>query len=583
MVGDQVPTSRPVTWTREDPPGGGPAAGLLAGLDRFLPPPDLVVVLAVDMPRLNAGTVARLTWAVEADAGRRRRRARRRATGAARRWPRSTGTPRSTAARPADRGGRARPAGAAPRRRRCAWSRCRRSGEEARDVDTWESLRDLHANDLMYSVIQSLNPRRSRCIAPVSPRPAPVPAGRWPLVVALAGGVCAVPAATLTSEVASARRHAVTTSALSALMAASRLALGRDSPSTARSAARTCHAGGRRASRWSPPRWPWSCCWSGSPPGRGPRLVADAPCCTTGPPAPCSRGGWPVAAASRSLALTVPLVGTGLLGDDGRRQRHPRPRRRRRHRGPVPGLDLRRPTAGDARRLRAGRAATVRAAARRAAVVTADVETDMLLRRASVARVCRAARGRDPAHARRRPAARRAAPCATPSPTPAGSRSAGRGASPARCVGLLGLVALLVPVPRLSAPAVVRRAPAPARSPHDGRRHAGHARRHAAVRAGPVADRRPHPHRHDPARGEAARRARPRGRPRASRPTPSPGPTASSRPAAWSPPAAGSARSCSTGPAGRPRAASSPPPPSCGTPATPGWPTRRSSTWCAER
>ena len=25
VVGPQVPTSRPVTWTREDPPGGGPA------------------------------------------------------------------------------------------------------------------------------------------------------------------------------------------------------------------------------------------------------------------------------------------------------------------------------------------------------------------------------------------------------------------------------------------------------------------------------------------------------------------------------------------------------------------------------
>jgi molybdopterin-guanine dinucleotide biosynthesis protein A len=66
VVGSEVPTSRPTTWTREDPPGGGPAAGLLAGLDRFLRPPDLVLVLAVDMPKVNAGTVARLTWAVEA-------------------------------------------------------------------------------------------------------------------------------------------------------------------------------------------------------------------------------------------------------------------------------------------------------------------------------------------------------------------------------------------------------------------------------------------------------------------------------------------------------------------------------------
>jgi molybdopterin-guanine dinucleotide biosynthesis protein A len=67
VVGRQVPTSRPTTWTVEEPAGGGPAAGLLAGLDRFLVAPDLVAVLAVDMPRVNAGTVARLTWAVEAD------------------------------------------------------------------------------------------------------------------------------------------------------------------------------------------------------------------------------------------------------------------------------------------------------------------------------------------------------------------------------------------------------------------------------------------------------------------------------------------------------------------------------------
>ncbi|MEP7090955.1 MAG: NTP transferase domain-containing protein, partial [Nocardioidaceae bacterium] len=68
VVGEQVPTSRAVTWTVEDPPRGGPAAGLLTGLDSFLVTPDLVVVLAVDMPKVNAGTVARLTWAVEGDA-----------------------------------------------------------------------------------------------------------------------------------------------------------------------------------------------------------------------------------------------------------------------------------------------------------------------------------------------------------------------------------------------------------------------------------------------------------------------------------------------------------------------------------
>lgn len=68
VVGDEVPTSRPATFTREDPPHGGPAAGLLAGLDRLRPGLDLVCALAVDMPRVEAGTVARLTWAVEEDA-----------------------------------------------------------------------------------------------------------------------------------------------------------------------------------------------------------------------------------------------------------------------------------------------------------------------------------------------------------------------------------------------------------------------------------------------------------------------------------------------------------------------------------
>lgn len=65
VVGEQVPTSRPVTWTREDPRGGGPAAGLLAGLDRFLRPPDLLLVLAVDMPKVTPGTFARLLEAIE--------------------------------------------------------------------------------------------------------------------------------------------------------------------------------------------------------------------------------------------------------------------------------------------------------------------------------------------------------------------------------------------------------------------------------------------------------------------------------------------------------------------------------------
>jgi molybdopterin-guanine dinucleotide biosynthesis protein A len=45
-----------VLWTSEDPPGGGPAAALGAGIELVTAP--LVVVLAVDMPFVDAVTVA---------------------------------------------------------------------------------------------------------------------------------------------------------------------------------------------------------------------------------------------------------------------------------------------------------------------------------------------------------------------------------------------------------------------------------------------------------------------------------------------------------------------------------------------
>jgi molybdopterin-guanine dinucleotide biosynthesis protein A len=65
VVGDPVDTSRPVLWTVEDPPRGGPAAGLLAGVDRFTRAPALVAALAVDMPRVGPATFERLLTAVE--------------------------------------------------------------------------------------------------------------------------------------------------------------------------------------------------------------------------------------------------------------------------------------------------------------------------------------------------------------------------------------------------------------------------------------------------------------------------------------------------------------------------------------
>ena len=60
VVGEQVPTSRPVTFAREDPPLGGPVAGMLAGRRALARRPDLLVVLAVDMPRVTHQTVDRL-------------------------------------------------------------------------------------------------------------------------------------------------------------------------------------------------------------------------------------------------------------------------------------------------------------------------------------------------------------------------------------------------------------------------------------------------------------------------------------------------------------------------------------------
>ncbi|RDI21721.1 molybdenum cofactor guanylyltransferase [Lentzea flaviverrucosa] len=47
-----------VVWAREDPPGGGPLAGLAAGLAKITE--DWVAVLAVDQPGLTADTIARL-------------------------------------------------------------------------------------------------------------------------------------------------------------------------------------------------------------------------------------------------------------------------------------------------------------------------------------------------------------------------------------------------------------------------------------------------------------------------------------------------------------------------------------------
>ncbi len=66
---ESVPTDRPVTTVCEDPPRGGPVAGLLTGVDALLRRPRLVGVLAVDMPLVTAATMRRLREAAEGHDG----------------------------------------------------------------------------------------------------------------------------------------------------------------------------------------------------------------------------------------------------------------------------------------------------------------------------------------------------------------------------------------------------------------------------------------------------------------------------------------------------------------------------------
>jgi len=62
VVGQQRPVVRDVVWTREDPPGTGPAAAIAAGLSHVTA--SRVVLLAGDLPFATAGLVHRLLDAV---------------------------------------------------------------------------------------------------------------------------------------------------------------------------------------------------------------------------------------------------------------------------------------------------------------------------------------------------------------------------------------------------------------------------------------------------------------------------------------------------------------------------------------
>lgn len=60
VVGEPVPTERPVTFCCESPRYGGPVAALLTGRDALLRATPYLAVVAVDMPRLGPGTLRRL-------------------------------------------------------------------------------------------------------------------------------------------------------------------------------------------------------------------------------------------------------------------------------------------------------------------------------------------------------------------------------------------------------------------------------------------------------------------------------------------------------------------------------------------
>lgn len=58
VVGPARPAARSVEWTLEDPPGGGPVAGIDAGLVHTNAPH--IVILAVDFPFVDDACVARI-------------------------------------------------------------------------------------------------------------------------------------------------------------------------------------------------------------------------------------------------------------------------------------------------------------------------------------------------------------------------------------------------------------------------------------------------------------------------------------------------------------------------------------------
>jgi len=136
VVGDSVPTTKPVTFIRESPRYGGPVAALLTGRDALARVPRTVGVLAVDMPHVTPWTFRRLHDAAVGHAGAflTDRDGRRQLAGVL-----------DAAALDAARPDHAAQHGMSVRRLLAGLDvvDVLPDGDEGRDVDTWADLRDL--------------------------------------------------------------------------------------------------------------------------------------------------------------------------------------------------------------------------------------------------------------------------------------------------------------------------------------------------------------------------------------------------------------------------------------------------------
>jgi molybdopterin-guanine dinucleotide biosynthesis protein A len=136
VVGEQVPTDRPVTFVVEEPRYGGPAAGLLTGRGMLLRRFPTIAVLAVDMPYLTSSTFRRLheaavghDGAVLVDADGRRQLA----------FVVATARLDAVAPDPESRHGMSIHALLEP----LDLAEVAAVGPEARDIDSWSDLRDV--------------------------------------------------------------------------------------------------------------------------------------------------------------------------------------------------------------------------------------------------------------------------------------------------------------------------------------------------------------------------------------------------------------------------------------------------------